>query len=1270
MLQIKKFVFLFFFIQLHIPIISLNYTVFNQKYENMKGRFSMNKNGDLILEYSAHNSRIFYGIKKDGKGFFNGEYIKIIDDIGGNRYEGVNSFVSLNNTDSYSQYLISFAAYDSIVELYDIEKDISNSENYVNKSTVEVLGNQINSYVSSLIELNNDKNEYILFYIYDGKYIIQKFAISQLSLDNILIKKINTDPEYTEVVNNRMIDGILLNDELILVFFLKSTEYYVNIFDFDLNNRLNTYHIDTITGYENEVGLFAKCINLKDYYVFFLYYTKQDNILRYKLGQFEKSGSSYTFNTNSEKSLERYTFYSNPLLNKLIKINSERCAFFAIETWALHILFSDVKVFKSLTILLIDIYDDYKNIIIRKYQLNLDSHHIHKEIDVGLFNGYIFFSSSVYNITKISENNYELASMLMIFGFPNQQEQQESITLNIYNYLSEHGNMNLFDIILKNISEDIIQNNIFEYSVRHDKVKLGEIPEQIEFYNKNNDTIKLQSGDILNKEYILKENKNNILTQGNYFFETQIIIQEPDLVTNSEESIYLKPQQLYGKILTINFILCPQDYHFDEESNQCLKEEESSETEKVEETEEKKSAEISYELCSYDDLISNNCNIGGDNNTDIYSKIANDVIKSYPDNGESVVIEADNNHIFQITTMDNELSALNNSNNSNYNLSIIDLGLCGDILKESYNITSENQSLILLKYEKISDVISEKYIQYEVYNPTTKEKMNLSLCDNISISLYVHINLEEETQQKYEELEKQGYDLFNPNDSFYQDLCTPFKSENGTDVTLSDRRNDYYKSFSNDIQCQEKCEYSNYLSNSGFLKCECNVIDDNINTEKEEKFSEKMLYESFYDILKYSNYKLVKCYNLVFNKNIFFNNKGNIIVLVYFFVFNITLILFILYGFNFLKLDLFKMIEQKKINNNKIKEKENEFELNEKKEGNPPKRKTFSLKKKGYDKNDRKDSELNKTEGEFIKKQINSKNRNRNMKYTSLILVNNQININNKIKKHSRKSIKATRTHKLPLFDKYKKDNNNNKFNITLNNVKEIEKKFDDFELNELEYIEACEYDKRNFINIYWSLLKREHLIIFTFFIRKDHNITYIKLSRFIFLLCTDMALNVFFFSDDSMHHVYKSYGKYDFLQQISQIIYSTIVTQVIEVFLCYLSMTDKHVYKIKNISDIQINKSKIFLILKCIKIKLFGFYLFTFIFFVLYWYLITAFCSVYQNTQIIFIKDSFSSFLMGLAYPFALYIFPALFRIIALKDRNKKRLKFVYFISDIIPFF
>ena len=166
------------------------------------------------------------------------------------------------------------------------------------------------------------------------------------------------------------------------------------------------------------------------------------------------------------------------------------------------------------------------------------------------------------------------------------------------------------------------------------------------------------------------------------------------------------------------------------------------------------------------------------------------------------------------------------------------------------------------------------------------------------------------------------------------------------------------------------------------------------------------------------------------------------------------------------------------------------------------------------------------------------------------------------------------------------------------------------------------------------------------------------------------MALNVFFFSDDSMHKIYLNYGKYDFVQQIPQIIYSTAISQLLEVFLCYLSMTDKHYYQIKNLKNEKNNKELIMQILKCIKIKLISFFVFTFILFVFHWYLISAFCSVYQNTQIIFIKDSISSFITGLLYPFILYLFPAVLRIISLKDIVKKRLKCIYKLSDIIPFF
>ena len=46
------------------------------------GSFAKNKNGDIVIEYSAYNSRLFYGLRNDGKYFFNDESsIKVIDNI-------------------------------------------------------------------------------------------------------------------------------------------------------------------------------------------------------------------------------------------------------------------------------------------------------------------------------------------------------------------------------------------------------------------------------------------------------------------------------------------------------------------------------------------------------------------------------------------------------------------------------------------------------------------------------------------------------------------------------------------------------------------------------------------------------------------------------------------------------------------------------------------------------------------------------------------------------------------------------------------------------------------------------------------------------------------------------------------------------------------------------------------------------------------------------------------------------------------------------------
>ena len=199
---------------------------------------------------------------------------------------------------------------------------------------------------------------------------------------------------------------------------------------------------------------------------------------------------------------------------------------------------------------------------------------------------------------------------------------------------------------------------------------------------------------------------------------------------------------------------------------------------------------------------------------------------------------------------------------------------------------------------------------------------------------------------------------------------------------------------------------------------------------------------------------------------------------------------------------------------------------------------------------------------------------------------------------------------------------------------------------------ETKNQNKKTFFEIYWPILRRKHIILFTFFARKDYNIVYIKFERFIFSIATCIALNIFFFSDDSMHKIYINYGKYNFLQHVSQIIYSTIVSQVIDIIAFYLILTEKYYYQIKMYEEK--NKDKIINVIKCLKTKITIFFIFTFLMFVFYWYAVACFCGVYENTQIIFIKDSISSFAFGLLLQLIIYIIPAVYKLIKL-NRNKR---------------
>ena len=653
-----------------------------------------------------------------------------------------------------------------------------------------------------------------------------------------------------------------------------------------------------------------------------------------------------------------------------------------------------------------------------------------------------------------------------------------------------------------------------------------------------------------------------------------------------------------------------------------------------------------------------NSDISQDNNTDfsfnrsntyIYNMIINEIIPNYDiEKGKNKIIEG-TDVIFQVTTQKNELDTKNGQIENLYNLSMIDLSYCNVLLKNKYDI-NDNMSLIIFKIENMDKKASERNVQYEIYNPLNKSKLDLSICKTADINLFIPTQLSEETKIIRDDLKKSNFDIFNKHDHFYNDICTPYTTLNKTDIILYDRKRVYLNN--NDTICQSNCEFSNYSNDKEYLECLCKVINEDIEPENKIKFNAKKIYQSFYEVLKYSNYEILKCYKLIFDINNFKTNKGTIVVLVFFSFYFCFLVITIFKGVSPLneqlkKYNFFKKIKKNNLNENnsmtksyisKSKSNASKLKIKHKKYNFPPKKK-----------------KLGKTH----------RNNRRNYKINKIYNIKNNSNNNKESKIKNKNKIKNKISKKNLLYS----FNNNSKSILIYKDNKKPKKgkKLTDFELNNLEYKEALIYDKRNFCKIYISKIRRKHIIFFTFCAWNDHNLFYIKLSKFFFLVCTDMTMNVFFFSDESMHKIFLSYGKYDFIQQIPQIIYSTIISNLMEVFLCYLTMTDTPFYEMKNKKNL--NKNEINTILSCIKIKLIIFFLFSFIFFVFYFYLITGFCSVYKNTQIIYIKDSILSFIMELLIPFPLYLFPSILRIIALKNANKN-LKCLYKLSDIIPFF
>ena len=271
------------------------------------------------------------------------------------------------------------------------------------------------------------------------------------------------------------------------------------------------------------------------------------------------------------------------------------------------------------------------------------------------------------------------------------------------------------------------------------------------------------------------------------------------------------------------------------------------------------------EKCSYNEIISGKCD----------SKLTNAQIE-YLYKSLKEQISANASKLIKTENVIFHISSLNEQKgNDNPNVSSIDLGECETILKNNSGL-NDDEDLIVFKIDIKYEDLSTTYVQYEIYNPKDMDFIPLDVCKDVSITVKVPINLDENTQSIYDSLSQAGYNLFNLDDNFYNDICSTYTSVNGTDLTLADRKNIIYDNNGNITMCQEGCLFQSYNLTTKKSECDCAVqTNETIINIDEINFDNSNLASEFFDTLNNSNFRVLKCYKLVFSKKGQKNNKGS-----------------------------------------------------------------------------------------------------------------------------------------------------------------------------------------------------------------------------------------------------------------------------------------------------------------------------------------------------------------------------------------------------------
>ena len=211
---------------------------------------------------------------------------------------------------------------------------------------------------------------------------------------------------------------------------------------------------------------------------------------------------------------------------------------------------------------------------------------------------------------------------------------------------------------------------------------------------------------------------------------------------------------------------------------------------------------------------------------------------------------------------------------------------------------------------------------------------------------------------------------------------------------------------------------------------------------------------------------------------------------------------------------------------------------------------------------------------------------------------------------------------------------------------------FDNDDLNELNFDEAKLFDKRNFCKYYCFMIQISNIIVNTFCRCADFNLFHVKLGLLLFLFPINLTFNAFFFTSKEIQSVYInkiSDISIDF-KSLARSLFSSIFSTIILVLLKLICLTHHSVRKLKNNENLEDIKVQSVKVLKCVRVRISLYYIFSLIFLLIFGFYVSCFCAIYENTQLILIESMATSWFLSLLYPFAICFLTSIFRIGSLK--------------------